>query len=93
LDFSISLKASNLFVFKVTPPEEPTPLIGVPCVSSSGINPALGGSSLGLNQQSDHTSIQINTPEPPSPSVSHSPSQHHLQGYLLSKTVAPLILQ
>jgi hypothetical protein len=49
---------------------------------SSGINPAMGGSSMGLNQQNDmHTSIQINTPEPPQQSVSSS--QHHLQGTIV----------
>jgi hypothetical protein len=65
-------------LFKVTPPEEPTPL-GVPCMNS-GINPALGGS---MNQQNDsmHSSIQINTPEPQQ--LSSSSSQQHLQGTIV----------
>lgn len=64
---------------KVTPPEEPTPL-GVPCMNS-GINPAMGGGSMNQQNDSMHTSIQINTPEPQqSPSSS---SQHHLQGTIV----------
>lgn len=67
----------------MTPPEEPTPVMGLPCMSSQGINPAMGGSAMSLNQQNDqmHTSIQINTPEPQQQSV--SPSQHHLQGTIV----------
>lgn len=47
---------------------------------NSGINPALGGS---MNQQNDsmHSSIQINTPEPQQ--LSSSSSQQHLQGTIV----------
>ncbi|XP_070494364.1 potassium channel subfamily T member 2 isoform X2 [Chironomus tepperi] len=69
---------------EVTPPEEPTPMIGLPC-SGGGINPsALGSSSMGLNQQSDtpmHTSIQINSPESQQQQIPQS--SHHLQGTIV----------
>ncbi|KAL7046919.1 hypothetical protein ACKWTF_002741 [Chironomus riparius] len=68
---------------EVTPPEEPTPMIGLPC--SGGINPSiLGGSSMGLNQQSDapmHTSIQISGPESQQQQIPQS--SHHLQGTIV----------
>lgn len=71
-------------VFQVTPPEEPTPMIGLP-FSSGGINPStLGGSSMGINQQSDtpmHTSIQINAPESQQQQIPQS--SHHLQGTIV----------
>lgn len=71
-------------VFQVTPPEEPTPIIGLPC-SGGGINPStLGGSSMGLNQQSDapmHTSIQISAPESQQQQIPQS--SHHLQGTIV----------
>ncbi|CRL02893.1 CLUMA_CG015879, isoform B [Clunio marinus] len=69
---------------EVTPPEEATPCsIGVPCMSS-GINPAMGGSSMGLNQQNDmHTTIQINSPDPSSQSGPQSQHQQHLQGTIV----------
>lgn len=63
---------------QVTPPEEPTPMCGVPCMGS-GINPAMG-SSLGVNNQNDpmHSSISPEPQQQASPS-----SQHHLQGTIV----------
>lgn len=50
----------------MTPPEEPLPVLGVPCMNSGGgggINPAVfGGSSLGINSCSDsNPSLQVPT--------------------------------
>lgn len=72
----------------MTPPEEPTPLIGVPC--GGGINPSslCGGSSMGINQQSldsPHTTIQIGNTDSPQQQQqqSNAPPSHHLQGTIV----------
>lgn len=64
----------------MTPPEEPNSFIGVPRMSGGVGNP---GSSLGLStQDTNQTSIQIQTPEPSSPlAPSHLPQ--HLQGTIV----------
>lgn len=49
-----SLLTSIICHFQVTPPEEPLPVLGVPCISGGGsgggVNPSVfGGSSLGIS--------------------------------------------
>lgn len=66
---------------QVTPPEEPVPVIGVPCVSG-GINPSshFGGSSLGINSNDNNQSsspLQV----PQQETMSQSPQ--HLQGTIV----------
>lgn len=80
---------------KVTPPEEPLPVLGVPCVSSSGgINPSsFGGSTLGLSSI-DSQGVQGGSPSPlqvpqqyddssSQQSVRSGQSPQHLQGTIV----------
>lgn len=78
----------------MTPPEEPLPVLGLPCMSSmgsmgGGINPAgLGGSAMGLNTMNlcpdnfGGSSLQINQ-EQPGTSSSAAQSPQHLQGTIV----------
>lgn len=77
---------------KVTPPEEPLPVLGVPCISSSGgINPSsFGGSTLGLssidNQGGQGGSSPLQVPQyddNPQQSVRSTQSPAHLQGTIV----------
>lgn len=77
---------------KVTPPEEPLPVLGVPCVSSSGgINPSsFGGSTLGLSsidsQGGGSSPLQVpqQYDDSSSPqSVRSGQSPQHLQGTIV----------
>nr|XP_036219059.1 potassium channel subfamily T member 2 isoform X20 [Bactrocera oleae] len=81
LNGSIGLEStpnSLYFQYQVTPPEEPTPILGVPCIVAGGpgggINPsALGGSTLGGG-----SSLAINTADlgaSPTSSNNNSPLQ------------------
>lgn len=76
---------------KVTPPEEPLPVLGVPCVSSSGgINPSsFGGSSLGLSSidshflQSGSSPLQVPQSDDNQQSIRTTQSPQHLQGTIV----------
>lgn len=78
---------------KVTPPEEPLPVLGVPCVSSSGgINPSsFGGSTLGLSSidsqtvQSGSSPLQVPQYDDPNKQSVRSQGQspQHLQGTIV----------
>lgn len=76
----------------MTPPEEPLPVLGVPCISSSGgINPSsFGGSTLGLSsidssqQQAQCTSpLQVPQSDDSQQSIRSSQSPQHLQGTIV----------
>lgn len=81
------------FVFvKVTPPEEPLPVLGVPCISSSGgINPSsFGGSTLGLSSidshglQSGSSPLQVpHSDDSGQQSIRSTQSPQHLQGTIV----------
>lgn len=78
------LTSKILFIqsmLQVTPPEEPLPVLGVPCVSG-GINPSgFGGSSLGISSLDSISSpLQIPQEDRPMPSA---PSPQHLQGTIV----------
>ncbi|XP_055687695.1 potassium channel subfamily T member 2 isoform X27 [Lutzomyia longipalpis] len=76
LNGSIGLEVS----IKVTPPEEPLPVLGVPCMSGGGVNPSgLGGSALGINTLGDTTPSPLSVPQ----SESASASPQHLQGTIV----------
>lgn len=80
-----SLRTIFLIVFtKVTPPEEPLPVLGVPYVSSSGgINPSsFGGSSLGLSSI-DNQMMQLPQSDDSQQSMRSAQSPQHLQGTIV----------
>ncbi|XP_017484395.1 PREDICTED: uncharacterized protein LOC108373060 [Rhagoletis zephyria] len=74
----IKIALNGSIGLEVTPPEEPTPILGVPCIiagsAGGGINPsALGGSTLGVG-----SSLAINTADlgaSPTSSNTNSPLQ------------------
>lgn len=85
-----SLRTIFLIVYtKVTPPEEPLPVLGVPYVSSSGgINPSsFGGSSLGLssidNQMMQGSPLQLPQSDDSQQSMRSAQSPQHLQGTIV----------
>ncbi|XP_037713789.1 potassium channel subfamily T member 2 isoform X17 [Drosophila subpulchrella] len=71
-----SIGMENQISLQVTPPEEPTPMLGVPCVLGSGggggINPSGAGSSTGgMHGMGGGSSLAINTADlGPGPSTS-----------------------
>ncbi|KAI8127276.1 Potassium channel subfamily T member 1 [Lucilia cuprina] len=85
----------NRISLQVTPPEEPTPILGVPCVVPSGqgggINPSTlgGGSTLNINNvdlsPSPNTNLPLQLPQDQSQGGSQSqlPSPQHLQGTIV----------
>ena len=90
--------AKNRISLQVTPPEEPTPILGVPCVvpsgQSGGINPSTlgGGSTLNINSVDLSPSPNANSPlqlptdqnqQGGSGSQSQLPSPQHLQGTIV----------
>ncbi|XP_055702402.1 potassium channel subfamily T member 2 isoform X25 [Phlebotomus papatasi] len=75
LNGSIGLEVS----IKVTPPEEPLPVLGVPCMSGGGVNPSGLGSALGINTLGDTTPSPLSVPQ----SESASASPQHLQGTIV----------
>ncbi|XP_067632316.1 potassium channel subfamily T member 2 [Eurosta solidaginis] len=83
----IKIALNGSIGLEVTPPEEPTPILGVPCIvgsgSGGGINPsALGGSTLGGG-----SSLAINTADlgaAPTSSNTNSPLQVPQQDSLQS---------
>lgn len=85
----------NHISLQVTPPEEPTPILGVPCVMPSGqgggINPSTlgGGSTLNINSvdlaPSSNSNLPLQIPQEQSQGGSGSqlPSPQHLQGTIV----------
>lgn len=87
-----SLRTTFPIVYtKVTPPEEPLPVLGVPYVSSSGgINPSsFGGSSLGLSSidnqmmQGVPSPLQLPQSDDSQQSMRSAQSPQHLQGTIV----------
>ncbi|XP_046810141.1 potassium channel subfamily T member 2 [Lucilia cuprina] len=90
-----SIGLENRISLQVTPPEEPTPILGVPCVVPSGqgggINPSTlgGGSTLNINNvdlsPSPNTNLPLQLPQDQSQGGSQSqlPSPQHLQGTIV----------
>ncbi|XP_052842511.1 potassium channel subfamily T member 2 isoform X3 [Drosophila gunungcola] len=73
-----SIGMENQISLQVTPPEEPTPMLGVPCVlgggGGGGINPSGAGSSTGV-MMGTGSSLAINTADlGPGPSTSSGAS-------------------
>lgn len=75
---------------QVTPPEEPLPVLGVPCISSSGgINPSsFGGSTLGLSSidsqgMGGSSPLQVPQSDDSQPSIRSTQSPQHLQGTIV----------
>ncbi|XP_059615855.1 potassium channel subfamily T member 2 isoform X1 [Phlebotomus argentipes] len=76
----IKIALNGSIGLEVTPPEEPLPVIGVPCMSGGGVNPSgLGGSALGINTLGDTTPSPLSVPQ----SESASASPQHLQGTIV----------
>ncbi|XP_037044473.1 potassium channel subfamily T member 2 isoform X7 [Bradysia coprophila] len=69
------------FNLQVTPPEEPLPVLGVPCMSSGIIPSGFGGSNLGLSSMDSMSSIQIPSSDEQRPQ--QAPSPQHLQGTIV----------
>lgn len=69
------------FNLQVTPPEEPLPVLGVPCMSSGILPSGFGGSSLGLSSMDSMSSIQI--PQSDEQRPQQAPSPQHLQGTIV----------
>ncbi|XP_065369576.1 potassium channel subfamily T member 2 isoform X2 [Calliphora vicina] len=90
-----SIGLENRISLQVTPPEEPTPILGVPCVMPSGqgggINPSTlgGGSSLNINSvdlspnSNPNLPLQIPQDQSQGGSGSQLPSPQHLQGTIV----------
>lgn len=77
---------SDSFLLQVTPPEEPLPVLGVPCMSSGGINPSsFGGSALGLSTLDTHLSSPspLQVPQQDERQPQSAPSPQHLQGTIV----------
>ncbi|XP_031621144.1 potassium channel subfamily T member 2 isoform X2 [Contarinia nasturtii] len=82
----IKISLNGSIGLEVTPPEEPLPVLGVPCVSSSGgINPSsFGGSSLGLSTvESQMSPLQVPQSDDSQQSVRSAQSPQHLQGTIV----------
>ncbi|XP_055687676.1 potassium channel subfamily T member 2 isoform X9 [Lutzomyia longipalpis] len=76
----IKIALNGSIGLEVTPPEEPLPVLGVPCMSGGGVNPSgLGGSALGINTLGDTTPSPLSVPQ----SESASASPQHLQGTIV----------
>lgn len=69
------------FNLQVTPPEEPLPVLGVPCMSSGILPSGFGGSNLGLSSMDSMSSIQI--PQSDEQRPQQAPSPQHLQGTIV----------
>lgn len=82
----IKIALNGSIGLEVTPPEEPTPLLGVPSPSHAGAGGSISrhGSAVGLNvQEMNQPAIQIQQ-ESPSPTSPQPPShQQHLQGTIV----------
>lgn len=81
----IKISLNGSIGLEVTPPEEPTSLLGVPSQSQQSSSPQRAGSTMGLNvQEMNSPSIQIQQ-ETPSPTSPQPPSSHHqsLQGTIV----------
>ncbi|XP_055311132.1 potassium channel subfamily T member 2 isoform X3 [Sitodiplosis mosellana] len=85
----IKISLNGSIGLEVTPPEEPLPVLGVPCVSSSGgINPSsFGGSTLGLSsvdsQLQGGSPFQVPQSDDSQQSVRSAQSPQHLQGTIV----------
>ncbi|XP_055379689.1 potassium channel subfamily T member 1 isoform X5 [Condylostylus longicornis] len=85
----IKIALNGSIGLEVTPPEEPTPILGVPVPCIGGVNPStlggstLGGSALGINtvDMGGSSMQQLNQPEQQSQSA--APSPQHLQGTIV----------
>ncbi|XP_037915505.1 potassium channel subfamily T member 2 isoform X3 [Hermetia illucens] len=81
----IKIALNGSIGLEVTPPEEPLPVLGVPCIG--GVNPAtlgstLGGSSLGINTADLGNTSPLQVPQQEQ-SQSAAPSPQHLQGTIV----------
>ncbi|XP_055702379.1 potassium channel subfamily T member 2 isoform X4 [Phlebotomus papatasi] len=75
----IKIALNGSIGLEVTPPEEPLPVLGVPCMSGGGVNPSGLGSALGINTLGDTTPSPLSVPQ----SESASASPQHLQGTIV----------
>lgn len=94
-EYALPHSPKNRISLQVTPPEEPTPILGVPCVvpggQGGGINPSTlggggGGSTLNINTADLAASSNPNSPlqvpqDQSQGSVMQSPQ--HLQGTIV----------
>jgi len=82
----IKIALNGSIGLEVTPPEEPTPLLGLPSASQgmSSSSPQRAGSAMGLNvQDMSQPAIQIQQ-ESPSPTSPQPPTHHQsLQGTIV----------
>ncbi|XP_037044474.1 potassium channel subfamily T member 2 isoform X8 [Bradysia coprophila] len=77
----IKIALNGSIGLEVTPPEEPLPVLGVPCMSSGIIPSGFGGSNLGLSSMDSMSSIQIPSSDEQRPQ--QAPSPQHLQGTIV----------